>query len=104
MSQIFNPIKTPKIWSGTGVTGAGGLLTINFPTAFPTAPVVTATAVTGSDSLTDLHIHSVSNTAVTLHCRQAAAIILLGIQLLSFPSNAVGVTVHVHAIEAGDFV
>ena len=95
----------PQIWSGTGVTGAGGILTITFPTPFPSAPAVTVTGeTTGTNALTDIHIHSVSTTAVTIHARWSPSITLLGIQLLTFPSNAVGLTVHIHAIEQGDFV
>lgn len=104
--ELFNPsADTPSIWSGTGVTGAGGLLTINFPTPFASAPAVTVSGeTTTTNALTDIHIHAVSTTSVTIHARWSPAVVLLGIQLLSFPQDAVGLTVHIHAIERGDFV
>lgn len=99
-----SPNPSPQIWTGTGVTGAGGLLTINFPTPFTSFPVITVTGETvGTNALTDIHIHAVSTATVTIHARWSPSITLLGIQLLSFPQNAVGLLVHIHAIESGDF-
>lgn len=105
MSQIFNSSVGPKIWSGVGVTESGGLLTVTFPTPFPSVPAITITGeTTSTNALTDIHIHSVSETEVTLHARWSPSVTLLGIQLLTFPTNAVGLTVHIHAVERGDFV
>lgn len=104
MSQVFNPTRIPHTWSGTGVTGAGGLLTINFPTPFTSTPAVTATPLTASANTFFWHLNAASATSVTIHVTQAALVVLLGIQLLAFPSDAVGITVHVHAIEQGEFL
>ena len=104
MSQIFNPSRVPQMWSGVATTGAGGLVTVNFPTAFTAAPAVTVTPLTGSANVFFWHLHAVSTTAVTIHATQAASVNLLGINLLTFPSDAVSLEVHIHAIERGNFV
>lgn len=105
-SQFFpsSSASGPSIWSGIGITNASGLLTINFPTPFASAPAVTASPLTASGNLITVHIHSISNIAVTVHALQNAAVTLLGIQLLAFQTNATGLEVHIHAIERGDFV
>lgn len=50
----------------TGTTDANGRLTVTFPTAFSSAPTVTATAVFNNTSARIVHIVTVSSTQVQL--------------------------------------
>lgn len=84
--------------SGSGVTIAGGILTVVFPTPFPVAPNVfgQVQAPGGSTSPFDIRVTAISTTGATFEVRSAAAInvALIGLTVLVGTTVSVGTTVH----------
>lgn len=96
---------TPREFSGSGVTDAGGNVTFNFVPAFPVAPNPVAQIGPSADTaLVEARVTAVSAAACTLNVRRSPSVVILGISVLQFPQNAPGVTVQLHAREPGQGV
>lgn len=82
-------------------TDADGNATWVFPNAYPAVPRVTfAVGPSGDVALVEARITAISATQVTVNVRRSPSVVVLGIALLSFPSNAPGVPVQFIAVPA----
>lgn len=93
-----------RIFSGTGVTNASGDVTFAFTPAFPSIPAVTHAVQTAIADITECRISALTAASVTFNVRRAPAVVILGISVLQVPVPASGVTVHCHAVAAGQGV
>ncbi|ASU00820.2 hypothetical protein NTR1_62 [Nocardia phage NTR1] len=86
----------------TGSTGAAeGRATLEYPEM--TTPVVVATAVdpTENNVYYQVAVESVGSESAVVRVTQNTSVTLLGIAVLTVPTLAAGVTVHVMAYDAG---
>jgi hypothetical protein len=90
-----------RVFADTGVSNAAGTVTFTFIPPFAAPPVVAHAVQTAISDITECRVASVSASAVTFNVRRAPAVTLLGISVLQVPQPAQGVTVHCHAVEAG---
>ncbi|UJV42985.1 hypothetical protein [Streptomyces sp. AMCC400023] len=99
---VVAPTAARRVFSGSGVTNAGGNVTFTFTPPFPVAPNAVAQVGPSADTaLFEARLTALSASAATFNVRRAPGVTLLGIQILEVPQNAPGVTVHCHAIEPG---
>lgn len=92
-----------KSFRATGVTNAAGQVVFNMAAAaFAAAPVVTfAQQFASSPNPIDLRITALTATSCTVEARQSPALIVLSLSVLGISAPLAGVTVHLHAFEAG---
>lgn len=90
-----------RVFAGTGVTDGAGNITFTFTPAFAAAPVVAHAVQTAITDVTECRVSAISAASVTFNVRRSPAIVLLGISVLQVPVPAAGVTVHCHAVAAG---
>lgn len=99
------PRASRRIFAATGVTDGSGLVTFNFTPAFPSVPVVQGhPGPTATTDLTEVILTAVSAASCTFRARRAPAVTILGISVVTFPVNAVGLTIQCVAVEAGQGV
>lgn len=96
----FDP-ESRRVFAGTGVTDGSGNVTFTFSPAFPAAPTVTHAVQTAITDVTECRVSAISASSVTFNVRRAPAVVILGISVLQVPVPASGVTVHCHAVAAG---
>ncbi|MEU4228299.1 hypothetical protein AB0F17_28730 [Nonomuraea sp. NPDC026600] len=89
------------MFSEAGITNASGNVTFTFTPAFAAVPVVTHAVQTAIADITECRVSAISASSVTFNVRRAPAVVILGISVLQVPVPASGVTVHCHAVEAG---
>lgn len=89
----------PRTARAIGVTNAGGDLVLTWSPPFAAPPVVTASVEAGT-GFRSTRIAANSAASTTIHVDTSAGIVLLGLGVLAVGTNAAGVTVHVHAVEA----
>lgn len=100
--KILASIGARRIFSGTDITDASGNVTFTFTPPFPSVPVVSGQIGPSADTaLVEARVTAVSASSVTLNVRRSPSVVILGISVLQVPANAVGVTVQLVAIEAG---
>lgn len=86
----------------SGVTDASGNVTFSLAAAsFAAVPVVSHSLQTALADTTEARITALTAASVTFNVRRSPAVTVLGIAVLSAPQPASGVTVHMHALEAG---
>lgn len=93
-----------RVFSASGVTDASGNVVFTFTPPFPAAPKVTHAVQTAVGDITECRISTLTAASVTFNARRAPAVVLLGISVLQVPVPATGVTVHCHAVAAGQGV
>lgn len=99
----FDP-ESRRVFSGSGMSDASGNVTFTFTPAFPAAPKVTHAVQTAITDVTECRVTAISASSVTFNVRRAPAVVILGISVLQVPVPAAGVTVHCHAVSAGQGV
>ena len=90
-----------RIFAGTGVSDGSGNVTFTFTPAFAAAPVVSHAVQTAITDVTECRVTAISASSVTFNVRRSPAVVILGISVLQVPVPASGVTVHCHAVAAG---
>lgn len=95
------PTAARRVFSGFGVTDAAGNVTFTFTPPFPAAPQVTHAVQTAIADVTECRVTAIAVGSATFNVRRAPAVVLLGISILQVPVPAAGVTVHCHAVTAG---
>ncbi|MFD3612384.1 hypothetical protein ACFWXA_30820 [Streptomyces atroolivaceus] len=93
-----------RVVSASGVSDASGNVTFTFTPAFAAAPKVTHAVQTAVADITECRVSALTAASVTFNVRRAPAVVVLGISVLQVPVPAAGVTVHCHAVAAGQGV
>ncbi|MFF4292091.1 hypothetical protein ACFY0N_00370 [Streptomyces vinaceus] len=93
-----------RVFSASGVTDASGNVSFTFAPAFAAPPKVTHSVETAITDVTECRVSSVSASSVTFNVRRAPSVVILGLSVLQVPVPAAGVTVHCHAVGAGQGV
>lgn len=92
-----------KSFRGSAVTNGSGIATFNLAAAaFATAPIVAVVPrLAAGGSLVECRVTALTAASCTVTCRFSALQTLLGLTLLSAPTAASGVTIHLVAFPAG---
>lgn len=93
-----------RVFSGSGVTDGSGNVSFAFTPAFSSAPKVTHAVQTAITDVTEARVSAISAASVTFNVRRSPSVTILGISVLQTPIAASGVTVHCHAVAAGQGV
>lgn len=92
-----------KSFRGSAVSDAAGNATFNLTAAgFAAAPTVTAAIqAAASNQPIDFRIVTLTATSCVINVRQSPVLVVLSLSVLGVAAPLAGVTVHLHAIEAG---
>jgi hypothetical protein len=102
---VVAPTAARRVFAGSGVTNASGVVVFNFSPAFPVVPVAVAqVGPSGDTALIEARITALSASSCSVNVRRAPGVTLLGLQILEVPQNAPGVTVQLVAVEPGQGV
>ncbi|MFD9903922.1 hypothetical protein [Streptomyces sp. NPDC059063] len=90
-----------RVFAGSGVTDGSGNVSFTFTPAFPAAPIVSHAVQTAITDVTECRVTAIAASSVTFNVRRSPSVVILGISVLQTPVAASGVTVHCHAVIAG---